>query len=269
MTAAHAPPPPTQGAPVRRFSARRLWPLAVIAFLAAAIYGAGLHREVSFETLVRHHAAIDGFVAAHKGAAVAAFVGLYIAVAALSIPAGAVLTTIGGFLFGAVTGALAAVLGATIGATIIFLVAKSAVGEHLVRRAGPRAAKFADGFRANAFTYMLFLRLVPFPFWLINLAPALFGVPLTTFVAATAIGIVPATFAFAMFGAGLDSAVAAQEAAYQACLAAGRSDCRVVFEPRLLLTPQLLAALAVLAIVGLIPLVAKLIRARSRLARDR
>lgn len=264
MTAAHAQPPPTKGGPVHRFSVRRLWPLAAIALIAAAIYGAGLHREISFETLVRHRAVIDGFVAAHESAAVAAFVGLYIAVAALSIPAGAVLTTIGGFLFGAVTGGLAAVLGATIGATIIFLIAKSAVGEHLLRRAGPRAAKFADGFRANAFSYMLFLRLVPFPFWLVNLAPALFGVPLPTFVAATAIGIVPAAFAFAMFGAGLDSVVAAQQSAYEACLAAGRGDCHVAFEPRLLLTPQLLAALAVLAVLGLIPIVAKRIRARSK-----
>ncbi len=263
MTAAHAPPPPTEGGPVRRFSARRLWPLAALALLVGAVYATGLHRQVSFETLVAHRAAIDGFVAAHKGAAIAAFIGLYVLVAALSIPAGAVLTTIGGFLFGAVTGALAAVLGATLGATVIFLIAKSAVGEHLVRWAGPRAAKFADGFRANAFSYMLFLRLVPFPFWLVNLAPALFGVPLATFVAATAIGIVPATFAFAMFGAGLDSAVAAQEVAYESCLAAGRGDCRVTFEPSRLLTPQLLAALVILAVVGLVPMVAKWIRARS------
>src|SRR5262249_57370333 len=78
-------------------------------------------------------------------------------------PRMAVWATIGGFLFGAVTGGLAAVLGATIGATIIFLIAKSAVGEHLLRRAGPRAAKFADGFRANAFSYMLVLRLGAVP----------------------------------------------------------------------------------------------------------
>ena len=53
---------------------------------------------------------------------------------------------------------------------------------------------------------------MPFPFWLVNLAPALFGVRLSTFVAATAIGILPATLTFAVFGAGLDSVIAAQEA---------------------------------------------------------
>src|SRR5262249_59357454 len=130
----------SKGGPVHRFSVRRLWPLAAIALIAAAIYGAGLHREISFETLVRHRAVIDGFVAAHESAAVAAFVGLYIAVAALSIPAGAVLTTIGGFLFGAVTGGLAPPLGAPIRATLIFLIAQSAVRGPPLRPPRPRAA---------------------------------------------------------------------------------------------------------------------------------
>ena len=50
----------------------------------------GWHRELSLETLVRHRAALDGFMAAHGLAAVAAFIALYIAVVALSIPGGAV-----------------------------------------------------------------------------------------------------------------------------------------------------------------------------------
>jgi uncharacterized membrane protein YdjX (TVP38/TMEM64 family) len=246
------------------FSVRRLWPLGMIALLIAVVYAMGWHRHLSLETLIRHRALIDDFVLHHKVTALAAFIGLYIAIAALSIPVGTVMTTIGGFLFGTVIGGLSAVLAATVGATIIFLIARSALGEHLVRRFGPRLARFVEGFRCNAFSYMLFLRLVPFPFWLVNLAPALFGVPLTTFVTATAIGIVPATFAFALFGAGLDSAIAAQEAVRAACLAAGRSDCGVDLRPGIMLTPQLLTALVVLLCVGLIPIIAKRIRAHSR-----
>ena len=111
---------------------------------------------------------------------------------------------------------------------MIFLIARSALGEWLTRRAGPFAAKLAEGFRADAFSYLLFLRLVPFPFWLVNLAPALFGVRLSTFIAASAIGIIPATVTFAVFGAGLDSIIAAQEPQYNACLAAGRGDCKSI-----------------------------------------
>ena len=133
-----------------------------------------------------------------------------------------------------------------------------------MRRAGPLACKIADGFRADAFSYLLFLRLVPaFPFFLVNLAPALVGVKLSTFVAATAIGIIPATFAFAFLGSGLDSVIAAQENAYRACLASGRTDCQLQFDLGMIVTPQLLAALATLGVIALIPVVVKRLRARS------
>jgi uncharacterized membrane protein YdjX (TVP38/TMEM64 family) len=169
-----------------------------------------------------------------------------------------------GILFGAVLGGAASVVGATIGAICIFLIAKSAVGDYLVRRAGPLAQKLAQGFRADAFSYLLFLRLVPiFPFWIVNLVPALVGVKLATFAAATALGVIPATFVFAFVGQGLDSVIAAQQAAYQSCLAAARPDCRLVFHINTALTPELLAALAALGVLALVPVLVRRLRARS------
>ena len=107
-----------------------------------------------------------------------------------------------------------------------------------------------------------------FPFFLVNLAPALVGVKLATFVAATAIGIIPATFAFAFLGSGLDSVIAAQETVYRACLAAGRTDCRLQFDLGMIVTPQLLAALATLGVIALIPVVgASGVRARTARSR--
>ena len=137
--------------------------------------------------------AIDAFVTEHRVLAVLAYIALYIAAVALSVPGAVFLTVTGGFLFGLAVGASAAVIGATIGATLIFLVARTALGEPLLRRAGPRAAQARQGFRADAFSYLLFLRLVPvFPFCLVNLVPAFAGVRLAPFVAATALGIIPA-----------------------------------------------------------------------------
>src|SRR5262249_35752035 len=110
---------------------------------------------------------------------------------------------------------------------------------------------------------LLFLRLVPiFPFWLVNLVPALCGVPLATFVAATALGIIPVTFAFAFVGAGLDSVIAAQQAAYQSCLAAGGPDCRLEFHMKAALTPELLGAFVALGVLALIPVGVERLRAR-------
>jgi uncharacterized membrane protein YdjX (TVP38/TMEM64 family) len=180
------------------------------------------------------------------------------------MPGAAILTVTGGILFGTLVGGLASIMGATAGATVIFLVARTAFGEHLVRRAGRLAARLAEGFRQDAFNYLLFLRLVPaFPFFVINLVAALAGVRLVPFVAATAVGIIPAAFAFAFAGAGLDSAIAAQETAYRACLAAGGADCRVDFDLATAFTPQLIAALAALGVVALIPVAVKRLRTRG------
>jgi uncharacterized membrane protein YdjX (TVP38/TMEM64 family) len=244
---------------------RRFLPLGLVLVLTAGVLASGAYRYLSLETLVRHRAAIDDFVSHNQALALLAYVAAYVVAVALSVPGALFLTLIGGILFGAVLGGGATVIGATLGATAVFVVARSAFGEQMLRRVGPRAEKLAAGFRADAFNYLLFLRLVPlFPFWLVNLAPALFGVPLSTYVLATLLGIIPGTLAFSFVGAGLDSVLAAQAKAYMACLEAGQAACRLDFDPKAVLTPKLLGALVALGIVSLIPVVAK--RWRSRRA---
>ena len=246
--------------------ARRILPLVAIVVLAGAAYIAG-GGGVSLESLVRHRAAIDDFVASHQMLAIFVYVGIYITVVAVSLPGAALLTLTGGFLFGIAVGASAAVISATVGATLIFLMARTALGEPLLRRAGPRATQLARGFREDAFSYLLFLRLVPaFPFFLVNLVPAFAGVRLGLFVVATAIGIIPGAIVFALAGAGLDSMIAAQKNSYDQCVAATGADCRLVFEPADVLTPQLIAALVALGLLALMPVAVKFWRTRSRTA---
>ena len=132
MTDGPAPAPQAEGP----FQARRLLLIAAVLALIAIVYSMGWHRALSLETLVGHRAAIDGFIGEHRIASLVIFIALYVAAVALSIPSSLVLTISGGILFGVVIGGLASILGATVGATIIFLIAKSAIGEHLVRRAG-------------------------------------------------------------------------------------------------------------------------------------
>ncbi len=248
-----------KGPPASR--AWRLLPVGVVVLAMIVAYSLGWHRLLSLETLVRHRAELEAFVGANRPAAVLSFAGVYVAAVAMSFPGAALLTITGGVLFGAVIGSIAAVIGATVGATLLFLIASSAFGSVLARRAGKRATKVAEGFRADAFSYLLFLRLVPiFPFWLVNLAAALVGVKIATFVSATAIGIVPGTVAYAVLGAGLDSVIAAQEGAFRSCVAAGRPDCRLDFDLSAAVTPQLLGALVALGIVALIPVVLRRFR---------
>jgi uncharacterized membrane protein YdjX (TVP38/TMEM64 family) len=241
----------------------RLIPLIAVVLLAGLAYYAVGRGGLTLEALLRHREAIDGFVTAHRVLAVLAYIGLYVVVVALSVPGAIYLTVSGGFLFGVVVGGFAALVGAVTGATLIFLVARTALGEPLLRRAGPRAIKLAQGFRDDAFSYLLFLRLVPaFPFFLVNLVPALAGVRLGPFVAATALGVIPASFVYAFAGTGLDSVITAQKNSYQDCLAAGGSDCHLTFDARDILTPELLAALVALGLLALLPVVVRRLRAR-------
>lgn len=245
--------------------ARRLVPLAAVVVLAAVAYYACGQDALSLEALQRHREAIDTFVEGHRVYAVLAYIGIYVVVVALSVPGAAFLTVCGGFLFGLLTGASAAVIGATIGATLIFLVARTALGEPLLRRAGPRAVKLAQGFRDDAFSYLLFLRLVPaFPFFLVNLVPAFAGVRLLPFVTATALGVIPGSAVYAFAGTGLDSIIAAQKHAYDGCLAAGRADCQFAFDAKDILTPQLLGALVALGLLALAPVLLRRLRAPAR-----
>lgn len=221
-------------------SLARFLPLFVIAGAIAAAFALGLDRYLRFEALAENRARLAAFVEANFLLAALAYVGAYALVVALSLPGGAVMTLGGGFLFGALVGGALAVLGATLGATALFLAARTAVGDALRAKAGARIAAFADGFARNAFSYLLFLRLVPvFPFWLVNLVPAFFGVKLSTYVAATLLGILPGTFVFASVGNGLG-----------AVIDAGRTpDLGVIFQPAVLLP---LLGLAVLSLVPVI-----------------
>jgi uncharacterized membrane protein YdjX (TVP38/TMEM64 family) len=89
----------------------------------------------------------------------------YALAVAFSFPAASILTIFAGFLFGWLLGGALTAIAATTGAAAVFLAAKSAFGDVLRKRAGPFAAKLADGFSRDAFGYLFVLRLAPvFPF---------------------------------------------------------------------------------------------------------
>lgn len=244
---------------------KRLWPLIALIAAMAFVLAMGWHRYLTIGALAENREALRALIGANTVLSLAIFIALYAAVVALSVPGGAVLTIAGGFLFGWLLGGLASMAGATIGASVIFLIARSAFGEFLAARAGPWLSRFRQGFQEDAFSYLLFLRLVPiFPFWLVNLAPGLLGVSFGTYVVTTILGIIPGTFAYALAGNGLDSIIEAQQAAHQSCLAKmgaeGQESCSYALDPGALLTPELIAALVALGLVALIPVAVKWFR---------
>lgn len=185
---------------------KRLW--IVLALLAglAGLHAAGFSDVLSVDTLRTHRTALTDLVARHGVLAALLFVLAYAAAVSLSVPGGVVLTLTGGFLFGPFLGTALNVTGATIGASLVFLFARRLFGSDVLDRFGEKAQRLGRNIRANAWSYLLVLRLTPvFPFFLVNLVPAFVGVKLPVFAATTFFGIIPATAVFTTAGAGLGS----------------------------------------------------------------
>ncbi len=156
-------------------------PLLILAGGFAAFFALGLDRHLSFATLRENRDALNAWVQSYGLLAPAVYMLTYAAVIAFSLPGGAVMSIAGGFLFGWVWATACIVVAATVGATAVFIIAKTSLGDPLRAKAGPWMKKMEAGFRENALSYLLVLRLVPlFPFWLVNLVPAFLGVPLRT-----------------------------------------------------------------------------------------
>jgi uncharacterized membrane protein YdjX (TVP38/TMEM64 family) len=218
---------------------KRWLPLAILVVGGVTFFALGVQRYVSFEKLHAHHEELMGWVVRWGIMACALYSLGYAAMTAFSIPGGAVATIVAGYLFGTVTATLIVLVGATVGATAVFLAARTAIGDLLLRRARGAIRRMEEGFRRDALSYLLVLRLIPlFPFWLVNLVPAVLGVSLRTFVIGTAIGIIPGTIVYASVGSGLG-----------ALLESGRSpDLMIIFEPQILLPILGLAVLALLPV---------------------
>ncbi len=231
-----------------RLSVRRLAPLALIAAAIGLFFALDLDRYLSFEALRENRHALLAWREQNQIMAVLVFILVYAAVVALSLPGAVWLTIGGGFLFGTILSTVAVVVAATIGATLIFLAARYALGDYLRSKAGPMVRRMEDGFRENALSYLLFLRLVPvFPFWLVNLVPAFLGVPLGTYVIGTFIGIVPGSFVYSSVGNGLGAVFDAGES----------PDLSIIFSPAILLP------IIGLAVLALLPIAYKRIKERS------
>ncbi len=219
---------------------RRWLPLGLLALGLLLFFFFRLDRYLSFESLRQHREALRRFVADEQALALLLFTFGYMLVTAFSLPVASLLTLAAGFLFGPLLGTISVVIGATAGATILFLAARTSLGELLRAKAGPFLHKMEQGFRENALSYLLVLRLVPlFPFWLVNLVPAFLGVPLRIFVLATFLGIIPGTAIYALVGGGLGALLDAGE----------RPHLDIIFEPRIFLPLVGLAILALLPVL--------------------
>lgn len=184
---------------LRRFAA----PVVLVTLFVVAV-GSGLAKHLSLEDLRAQGQALQAFTREQPLLSAVIYVALYVLTVSISLPGALIMSLTGGFLFGPVWGGAAAVTGATGGSTVVYLVCRTAFADFLRRKPFPLLLRIEEGFRVNAFSYLLTLRLIPaFPLLLVNMASGLMAIPVRTFLAASFLGMVPSSFVYAGIGAGL------------------------------------------------------------------
>ncbi|GFE65161.1 TVP38/TMEM64 family protein [Litoreibacter roseus] len=231
----------TEAEPQQKSAFQRRLPIILIA--VAAILGFIFLRDyLSFQTLSENREALIAFRDENYVVAVLAFMAIYVAIVAFSLPGAAIATLTGGFLFATFPGALFNVAAATIGATAIFMAARLGFGERLAAKmeAGDGMIKrIKDGIDENQWSVLFLIRLVPaVPFFVANLVPALVDVPVRRFVISTFLGIIPGSVVYTSVGAGLGEVFERGET----------PNLGIIFEPHILLPILGLCALAALPI---------------------
>ncbi len=175
--------------------------VALVLALGAAFFGFGLHKFLTLAFLKQSREALAGAYAVAPVRFLAGYFGLYVLVAALSLPGAAVLTLAGGALFGFWTTLVIVSFASTIGATAACALARSLFRDVLTRRMGPRLAAIDAGIRREGAFYLFSLRLIPlFPFFVVNAAMGLTGLPLGTFYLVSQLGMLPGTAVYVNAG---------------------------------------------------------------------
>jgi uncharacterized membrane protein YdjX (TVP38/TMEM64 family) len=240
-------------------SALKRWlPLILLGLFGIGLVASGLHKQLSLENIANNKALLQAYVSGNKATALIIFMATYIMVAALSIPGALLMTLMGGILFPFWLAIFAVVISATIGATLLFVVAQSSFGHAIRARGGKTIERMADGLRRDAASYLLFLRLVPvFPFAAVNLAAAIIGVPLKTYLWTTAIGILPASLAYVFAATRFGLLLEERKAGFESCKQSGKADCAFSFDFTTLVSPNLLLAFAALGFIALIPVIVR------------
>ena|GEM_PF-294698 len=192
---AHGRPPPTSPA------TRRLRWLALSAWAAGVLaYGLTVLRtgNTPLDVLVL----LVGFLREHP-LGLLAYLLAYALRPLLLFPA-TLLTVGAGLLYGPLLGVGLVIVGANASATVAFLLGRT-LGAELAGRAldHPRLLGMTRRLRANAFEAVLTLRFLFTPYDALNYLAGTLRLPLKPFVLATAIGSLPGTLVFVLFGAGL------------------------------------------------------------------
>lgn len=177
--------------------------IVLAAFLSAliAFFVFDLGRFLSLDYIKAQQSVIQAYTIERPIAAATIYFVIYVLVTGLSLPGAAVMTLVGGAIFGLFWGTLIISFASTIGATIAFLVSRFVLRDSVQQRFGTNLRAINEGVAKDGAFYLFTLRLVPaFPFFVINLAMGLTPIRVLTFYVVSQIGMLPGTIVYVNAG---------------------------------------------------------------------
>jgi len=180
---------------------KKLIIVALIVAAALAFWLFDLGQYFSLDYVKQSRASFAVYYAAHPALMLGGYFVLYVVVTALSLPGAAVMTLLGGALFGFWWTVLVTSFAASIGATIACFFARFVLGGWVQARFGDKLEHINRGVEREGAFYLFTLRLVPiFPFFVINLVMGLTKMPLRTFYWVSQLGMLPGGAVFVNAG---------------------------------------------------------------------
>lgn len=172
-----------------------------ISALVFAFFNFGGSQYLTLDYLKSSQQTFGAFYAENAAMTIAAYMGIYIVVTALSLPGATILTLAGGALFGVVTGTVVVSFASTIGASCAFIVARFLLRDTVQAKFGEKLQVFNKGVENEGAFYLFTLRLIPiFPFFMINLVMGLTPLKLAQFFFVSQLGMLPGTAVYVNAG---------------------------------------------------------------------
>ena len=186
--------------------------LLLFIFLMLAISSSFLFDYWGFiiDLITQYHTELLDFIENKFFSSLILFTIIYAISIAISLPVGSFLTFIGGYIFGAYYGFFSVIIGATVGALILFMIIKVGILRTIgsIHQKSELINKIKFGIDKNIWSYLFFIRFFPiFPFWFVNIAPAILGVRLLPYTVTTFFGIMPGSLSIILIGSGVEDIV--------------------------------------------------------------
>ena len=213
---------------------RKYWKKIALALFGAALIVVvlvTLSDLLTFEALKKNSHSLARYAGNHRVLSLLAF-GIAFLSTAFFVPGALVLTVMGGFLFGTLPGALLAAIFSTAGAALAFLTSRYLIGSWVQERYALQLRYFNKEMARYGSNYLFVLRIVPImPAFVVNYLSGLTRIEIVRFAVVTFCGIFPGALIYAMAGSHLAA----------------------IERPEDILSPKMITALSLLALLALAP----------------